>query len=102
MINNRDSKGRVVVGNKYVIKLLKKYGVYGTYVKVVKKVYKNQINSMKLHLFCANGMASVDYAFTWANHSRLGVDWAEIDMNVENECRANEDEYEKGWIYKDS
>ena len=102
MIDNRDPKGRVVVGNKYVIKLLKEYGVYGTYVKVVKKVYKNRISDMKLHLFCANGMASVDYAFTWANHSRLGVNWSEIDMNVEEKCRANEDEYEKGWIYKDS
>ena len=49
MIDNRDSKGRVVVGNKYVIKLLKEFGVYGTYVKVVKKVYKNRINDMKLH-----------------------------------------------------
>ena len=94
--------GKEVVGNKYVINCLKELGVYNTYVKVVKKRYKNNLKTMKLHMFCANGMTSVDYAFTWAHCPIPGISWSEVDMTVENKCRKNKDEYEKGWIYKNS
>lgn len=101
MLDNRN-KGKETVGNKYVIKCLKELGVYSSYVKVVKKKYKNNLKTMKLHMFCANGMTSVDYAFTWVNYPVPGITWAEIDLAVEDKCRANREEYEKGWIYKNS
>ncbi len=101
MLDNRN-KGKETVGNKYIIKCLKELGVYDAYVKVVKKKYKNNLKTMKLHMFCANGMTSVDYAFTWVNYPVLGITWAEIDRAVENKCRTNKEEYEKGWIYKNS
>jgi hypothetical protein len=101
MLNNRN-KGKETVGNKYVIKCLKELGVYNSYVKVVKKNYKNNLKTMKLHMFCANGMVSVDYAFTWSMYPAPGISWAEIDREVESRCRANKEEYEKGWIYKNS
>ena len=47
-------------------------------------------------------MVSVDYAFTWVNYHVPGISWAEIDREVESKCRANKEEYEKGWIYKNS
>lgn len=101
MLDNRN-KGKETVGNKYVIKCLKEIGAYNSYVKVVKKKYKNNLKTMKLHMFCANGMTSVDYAFTWVDYPIPGITWAEIDSAVENKCRANREEYEKGWIYKNS
>jgi hypothetical protein len=101
MLDNRN-KGKETVGNKYVIKCLKELGVYNSYVKVVKKKYKNNLKTMKLHMFCANGMVSVDYAFTWSMYPAPGISWAEIDREVESKCRANKEEYEKGWIYKNS
>lgn len=101
MLENRN-KGKETVGNKYIIKCLKELGVYDAYVKVVKKKYKNNPKIMKLHMFCANGMASVDYAFTWVHYPVPGITWAEIDRSVESKCRANNEEYEKGWIYKNS
>lgn len=101
MLDNRN-KGKETVGNKYVIKCLKEIGAYNSYVKVVKKKYKNNLKTMKLHMFCANGMTSVDYAFTWVDYPIPGITWAEIDRAVENKCRANREEYEKGWIYKNS
>lgn len=94
--------GKEVVGNKYVINCLKEIGAYSAYVKVVKKRYKNNFKAIKFHMFCANGMVSVDYAFTWANHPVPGINWSQIDREVENKCRANKEEYEKGWIYKNS
>ena len=94
--------GKEVVGNKYVINCLKEIGAYSAYVKVVKKRYKNNLKTMKLHMFCANGMVSVDYAFTWSMYPVPGISWAEIDREVESRCRANKEEYEKGWIYKNS
>ena len=99
MLDNRN-KGKETVGNKYVIKCLKELGAYNSYVKVVKKKYKNNLKTMKLHMFCANGMTSVDYAFTWVDYPVPGITWAEIDRSVENKCRANKQEYAKGWIYK--
>lgn len=94
--------GKEVVGNKYVINCLKELGAYSAYVKVVKKRYKNNHKTMKLHMFCANGMTSVDYAFTWVDYPVPGISWSQIDCDVENKCRANKEEYEKGWIYKNS
>lgn len=96
------NKGKETVGNRYVIKCLKELGIYSSYVKVVKKKYKNNLKIMKLHMFCANGMTSVDYAFTWVEYPVPGITWAEIDHAVENKCRTNKEEYEKGWIYKNS
>lgn len=96
------NKGKETVGNKYVIKCLKELKVYGAYVKVLKRKYKHDRKTMKLHMFCANGMVSVDYAFTWSMYPVPGISWAEIDREVENKCRANKEEYEKGWIYKNS
>lgn len=101
MLDN-NNKGKETVGNKYVIKCLKELKVYGAYVKVVKREYKRDSKTMKLHMFCANGIFSVDYAFTWIDHPVPGIIWAEIDRAVENKCRANREEYEKGWIYKNS
>ena len=101
MIDNYN-KDKETVGNKYVIKCLKELKVYGAYTKVVRKKYKNDRKTMKLHLFCANGMVSVDYAFTWINYPAPGISWAEINREVESRCRANRGEYEKGWIYKNS
>lgn len=101
MINNRNN-GKEIVGNKFVIKCLKELKAYGAYVKVVKRKYKNNHETMKLHMFCANGMTSVDYAFTWVEYPVPGIKWNEIDFEVEKKCRANKEEYEKGWIYKDS
>lgn len=101
MLDNRN-KGKETVGNKYVIKCLKELKVYGAYVKVLKRKYKYDRKTMKLHMFCANGMVSVDYAFTWSMYPVPGISWAEIDREVENKCRANKEEYEKGWIYKNS
>lgn len=101
MLDNRN-KGKETVGNRYVIKCLKELGAYSAYVKVVKKKYKNNLKTMKLHMFCANGMTSVDYAFTWVNYPVPGISWSEIDREVESRCRANKEEYEKGWIYKNS
>lgn len=101
MLDNRN-KGKETVGNKYVIKCLKELKVYGAYVKVLKRKYKHDRKTMKLHMFCANGMVSVDYAFTWSMYPALGISWAEIDREVESRCRANREEYEKGWIYKNS
>ena len=101
MLDNRN-KGKETVGNKYVIKCLKELKVYGAYIKVVRKRYKNDRKTMKLHMFCANGMVSVDYAFTWANYPVPGISWSQIDREVESKCRANKEEYEKGWIYKNS
>lgn len=101
MLNNRN-KGKETVGNKYVIKCLKELGAYGAYVKVVKRKYKNDRKTMKLHMFCANGMVSVDYAFTWVNYPVPGINWSEINREVEMKCHANKAEYEKGWIYKNS
>lgn len=101
MLDNRN-KGKETVGNKYVIKCLKELKVYGAYVKVLKRKYKHDRKTMKLHMFCANGMVSVDYAFTWSMYPVPGISWAEIDREVENKCRANKEEYEKGWIYKNS
>ena len=99
MLDNRN-KGKETVGNKYVIKCLKELKVYGAYVKVLK--YKHDRKTMKLHMFCANGMVSVDYAFTWSMYPAPGISWAEIDREVESRCHANKEEYEKGWIYKNS
>ena len=101
MIENYN-KGKETVGNKYVIKCLKELKVYSAYVKVLKRKYKNDRKTMKLHMFCANGMVSVDYAFTWSMYPVPGISWAEIDREVESRCRANKEEYEKGWIYKNS
>lgn len=101
MLDNRN-KSKETVGNKYVIKCLKELKVYGAYVKVLKRKYKHDRKTMKLHMFCANGMVSVDYAFTWSMYPVPGISWAEIDREVENKCRANKEEYEKGWIYKNS
>lgn len=101
MLEN-NNKGKETVGNKYVIKCLKELGVYNAYVKVVKKKYKNNLKIMKLHMFCANGMTSVDRAFTWVNYPVPGISWSEIDYVVEDKCSANREEYEKGWIYKNS
>lgn len=101
MLDNHN-KGKETVGNKYVIKCLKELKVYGAYVKVVKREYKNDRKTMKLHMFCANGMVSVDYAFTWVDHPVPGISWGQIDREVESKCRANKEEYEKGWIYKNS
>lgn len=101
MLNNRN-KGKETVGNKYVIKCLKELGAYGAYVKVVKRKYKNDRKTMKLHMFCANGMVSVDYAFTWVNYPVPGINWSEINREVKMKCHANKAEYEKGWIYKNS
>lgn len=101
MLDNRN-KGKETVGNKYVIKCLKELKVYGAYVKVLKRKYKHDRKTMKLHMFCANGMVSVDYAFTWSMYPAPGISWAEIDREVESRCRANREEYEKGWIYKNS
>lgn len=101
MLDNRN-KGKETVGNKYVIKCLKELKVYGAYVKVLKRKYKHDRKTMKLHMFCANGMVSVDYAFTWSMYPVPGISWAEIDREVESRCRANREEYEKGWIYKNS
>lgn len=95
-------KGKEVVGNKYVIKCLKELKAYDAYVKVVKEKYKNNLKIMKLHMFCANGMCSVDYAFIWINYFVPGIEWSKIDHEVESRCRANKEEYEKGWIYKNS
>lgn len=96
------NKGKETVGNRYVIKCLKELKVYGAYVKVLKRKYKHDRKTMKLHMFCANGMVSVDYAFTWSMYPVPGISWAEIDREVENKCHANKEEYEKGWIYKNS
>lgn len=101
MLSNHN-KGKETVGNKYVIKCLKELKVYGAYVKVVKRKYKNDRKTMKLHMFCANGMVSVDYAFTWSMYPVPGITWSEIDHEVEIKCRTNKEEYEKGWIYKNS
>lgn len=101
MLDNRN-KGKETVGNKYVIKCLKELKVYGAYVKVLKRKYKHDRKTMKLHMFCANGMVSVDYAFTWSMYPAPGISWAEINREVESRCRANREEYEKGWIYKNS
>lgn len=101
MLNNYNN-GREIVGNKFVIKCLKELKAYDAYVKVVKKRYKNNHKTMKLHMFCANGMTSVDYAFTWVEYPVPGISWDKIDLEVESKCRANREEYEKGWIYKDS
>ena len=101
MLSNHN-KGKETVGNKYVIKCLKELKAYGAYIKVLKRQYKNDRKTMKLHMFCANGMVSVDYAFIWSLHPVPGITWSEIDREVENKCRANKEEYEKGWIYKNS
>lgn len=101
MIENYNN-GKETIGNKYVIKCLKELKAYGAYVKVLKRKYKNDRKTMKLHMFCANGMVSVDYAFNWSMYPALGISWAEIDREVESRCRANKEEYEKGWIYKNS
>jgi hypothetical protein len=101
MLENHN-KGKKTVGNRYVIKCLKELKVYGAYVKVLKREYKHDRKTMKLHMFCANGMVSVDYAFTWSMYPAPGISWAEIDREVESRCRANREEYEKGWIYKNS
>ena len=101
MLDNHN-KGKETVGNKYVIKCLKELKVYGAYVKVLKRKYKNDRKTMKLHMFCANGMVSVDYAFTWSMYPAPGISWAEIYREVESRCCANKAEYEKGWIYKNS
>ena len=50
MIDNCNN-GKETVGNKYVIKCLKELKVYGAYTKVVKKRYKNDRKTIKLHLF---------------------------------------------------
>lgn len=94
-------KGKVAVGNKFVISVLKKLGVYKAFVQTVKKAHKNP-SIRKHHIFCCEGASSVDHAFTWAKYPHPGINWAEIDRTVEKECILHYEEYEQGWIYKNS
>ena len=94
-------KRKIVVGNKFVINTLKKLGVYKVYVQTVKEAHKDPA-ARKHHIFCCEGAGSVDYAFTWAKHPYPGINWAEIDRRVESACHTHSEEYERGWIYKNS
>lgn len=92
---------KVAVGNKFVINVLKKLDVYKAFVQTVKKAHKNP-SIRKHHIFCCEGAGSVDYAFTWAKYPHPGINWAEINRTVEKECLLHHEEYERGWIYKNS
>lgn len=90
-----------VVGNKFVIKCLKELNIYDSFIKTVKKNYnQDEINGRKLLIFGAEGMNTIDYAFTWANYPE--IPWVRYHEKLQKMCNDNPMEYEKGWIYADS
>ena len=88
------------VANTFVMKCLKELNIYGSFIKAVKKQHKGDYDFIEKTIFCAEGDNTIDYGITWVEHPE--VPWVEYHEKLQLLCRDHREEYERGWIYKNS
>lgn len=88
------------VANTFVMKCLKELKIYGSFIKAVKKQHKGDYDFIERMIFGAEGWNTIDYGITWIHHP--SVSWEEYHDKLRLLCREHPEEYERGWIYKNS
>lgn len=88
------------VANTFVIKCLKELNIYGSFIKAVKNQHKGNYSFIKKTILGNSGKDTIDYGITWCLHR--DVDWCHYHQVLIDLCNEHKDEYEKGWIYKNS
>lgn len=91
---------REPVANTFVMKCLKELNIYGSFIKAVKEQHKGNYDFIQKIIFCAEGDNTIDYGITWIHHPE--IPWVEYHNELQSLCRNHPEEYERGWIYKNS
>ena len=88
------------VANTFVMKCLKELNIYGSFIKAVKKQHKGDYDFIQQIIFGAEGENTIDQGITWVHHPE--VPWVEYHNKLQFLCIEHREEYERGWIYKNS
>lgn len=88
------------VANTFVMKCLKELKIYGSFIQAVKKQHKGDYDFIQKTIFCAEGDNTIDYGITWVEHPE--VPWVKYHEELRLLCAKHREEYERGWIYKNS
>ena len=88
------------VANTFVMKCLKELNIYSSFIKAVKEQHKGDYDFIQKIIFGAEGQNTIDYGITWIHHPE--VHWVNYHEELRTLCKEHREEYERGWIYKNS